>query len=554
MRFNPPPNWPIPPGWTPGPSQQIDPAWPPAPAGWQFWVADEPDVAPFVAASTPERVRSRRPVLIAIAGLVVLAVVAGVAVWLLPDHDGATGTVASSPGAPEVVSVPTVLILDASGSMTQDDAPGPRIDAAKAAAKGLVDALPDNATLALLTYGTSTGSSDAEHDAGCADVKTLIPLGPLNRDQMRTGISGLTASGYTPISLALRTAVGQLPADDSAQAIVLVSDGEDTCGAPPCDEATQAKRTHPNLAISTIGFKTDGPASDQLRCIADATGGLFVQAANANQLAARLLATQNVASAQTALTSDGLGGIPLGTALADIRAAHPDFPDAAATGSVTVVWRDCDFGFVDGILDSIAPHDGGHTIDGVHVGTPLSRAAELYGDPILLIDNPDGSHSVLFTADPATLNAFRVLVGDYVSSGGSVSGTVKTIVLCRCKPKPVDPNSPMFAGWGAHGRSLDLKPDGTGTWSESSGAANYMEWTVKWTGDPSGTITITRDTRTQLVGDMPDHQPGEQYSASIGRWDNGELSLDIQALSGIDHDKLCTSYDYGHDDPSNCGV
>jgi hypothetical protein len=39
MRFNPPPNWPVPSsGWTPAPDWKPDPAWPAAPPGWQFWV------------------------------------------------------------------------------------------------------------------------------------------------------------------------------------------------------------------------------------------------------------------------------------------------------------------------------------------------------------------------------------------------------------------------------------------------------------------------------------------------------------------------------------
>ncbi|WP_236734293.1 vWA domain-containing protein [Mycolicibacter kumamotonensis] len=174
--------------------------------------------------------------------------------------------------------MPTVLILDASGSMNQTDAPGPRIDAAKRAAQGLIDELPDGTATSLLTYGTGTGSSEAEKAMGCQDVKVLIPMGPLNRELLATQISGLHASGYTPISLALRTAVSQLPAGDQPQAIILISDGEDTCGAPPCDTAKEAEQKYPNVAISTIGFKTDGNASDQLRCIADVTGGLFVQA------------------------------------------------------------------------------------------------------------------------------------------------------------------------------------------------------------------------------------------------------------------------------------
>jgi len=39
LRFNPPPNWPVPPaGWTPPPGWEPDPAWGPAPFGWQLWV------------------------------------------------------------------------------------------------------------------------------------------------------------------------------------------------------------------------------------------------------------------------------------------------------------------------------------------------------------------------------------------------------------------------------------------------------------------------------------------------------------------------------------
>lgn len=463
MRYNAPPNWPVPPGWSPGPGRKVDPSWPPPPPGWEFWVVDEtepprtaarpfePIVAPPVGAYGSESgvaVRRwwSRPAVLAAAAVaaVVIVVAAGVSfIAFKSGSGGGDGSSTSAAAAPQIVAVPTALILDASGSMTEADAPGPRIDAAKAAAQGLVDAFPDDATLALETYGTGTGSSEAEHDTGCTDVRTVIPLGVLNRDQMRSGISGLMASGYTPISLALRTAVNQLPADDSAQAVVLVSDGEDTCGQPPCDEASQAKRTHPNLTISTVGFKTDGPASEQLRCIADATGGLFVQAANASQLAARLLATQNAASAASALSSDGQGDIRLGQSLADIRKAHSDFPDASTSGGVVVQWRDCDFGFVDGTLDSITPRDGGHTIDGVQVGTPLSRANELYGNALASVQNGDGTHSVFYAAaaDPLSPNAFRILVDEFSDAGGIVSGKVRTITLCRCKPR-LGPSKP----------------------------------------------------------------------------------------------------------------
>ena len=41
MRFNPPPNWPVPPaGWQPPPDWRPDPRWGPPPPGWPLWIED----------------------------------------------------------------------------------------------------------------------------------------------------------------------------------------------------------------------------------------------------------------------------------------------------------------------------------------------------------------------------------------------------------------------------------------------------------------------------------------------------------------------------------
>lgn len=341
----------------------------------------------------------------------------------------------STPSPAAVSTVPTVLILDGSGSMIQADAPGPRIDAAKNAAHGLIDALPDQSTLALQTYGTTTGSAEGDREAGCRDVSILLSLRPLERESMAAAIDSITPSGYTPISRALHVAADQLPSGSNPQAIVLVSDGEDTCGTPPCDTATELKKSRPGLTISTVGFKVDGLAADQLRCVAEVSGGIYVQAANADQLAARLLATQNIDQANSSLSSTGLGGVDLGSSIGDIRSAHPDFPAAATSGSVTVVWRDCDFTFTDGTLDSIAPRNGGRTIDGVTVGDPVERAAMLYGKPLAATKNSDGSAEVLFSADADTDHAYRTTVSDFEEVNGTVIGTVTKLILCRCKPQ-----------------------------------------------------------------------------------------------------------------------
>ncbi len=349
-------------------------------------------------------------------------------------NKGVTASTTAPGSSPVRAAVPTVLILDASGSMTTPDAPGPRIDAAKAAAKALVADLPEDAHLGLVTYGTTTDSSPEAQAAGCQDVTTLLPLGPLDRSALNTAIDSLTPSGYTPISLALDQATAQLPTDDAKQAIVLVSDGEDTCGRPPCEVAAQLHAQHPGLAISTIGFRTDGPASDQLNCIANTTGGMFVQASNAKQLTARLIATQDVQAAKASLSSTGSNGINLGTNATDIRKAHTDFPDVNLSGRVVVTWRDCDFTFLDGVLDAIAPHDGGRTIDGITSGSKVSEAIEFYGQPLGPVEQDAGKDWLTFLADKDKSFAYRMAVDGYNSTGNNTTGTITRITLCRCAP------------------------------------------------------------------------------------------------------------------------
>ncbi len=181
-----------------------------------------------------------------------------------------------------------MIVLDASSSMLNDDAPGLRIDAAKDAAIRLVETLPSDAVVGLQAYGTGTGDSDAEEAAGCKDIKTLVPVGPLDREALVSQISEIEASGYTPIGNALRAAADELPADGE-RAIVLVSDGIDVCAPPsPCDVAKELANEGVDLTIHTVGFKVDADARADLQCIADATGGTYADASDAAQLESTL--------------------------------------------------------------------------------------------------------------------------------------------------------------------------------------------------------------------------------------------------------------------------
>lgn len=192
---------------------------------------------------------------------------------------------------------PTMVILDASGSMEQTDAGGEtRMDAAKEATHTFLDGVTEDSELGFITYGTGTSNAPEERDAGCEDVTTLAPLASGQLDDIRGEVDGIEASGYTPMGPALRQAADELP-DEGDRNVVLVSDGLDTCAPPPvCDVAKELHEQGIDLIINTVGFLVDDEARTELECIAEAGGGQYLDANDADSLAKsmRVLYTRSI--------------------------------------------------------------------------------------------------------------------------------------------------------------------------------------------------------------------------------------------------------------------
>lgn len=195
----------------------------------------------------------------------------------------------AAPSAAAEESVPVMVVLDASGSMMQDDAPGLRIDAAKSAVKNLIGAVPDSARMGLMVYGTGTDSAPSSKAAGCADIRTLAPVGAVDKASLTAAVDGIKATGYTPVGASLRAASEALAGVKGKRSVILVSDGIDTCAPPAaCDVAKELAATGTDLSIHSIGFKVDASARAELECISKATGGTYTDARDAAALTEEL--------------------------------------------------------------------------------------------------------------------------------------------------------------------------------------------------------------------------------------------------------------------------
>ncbi|MEV0248459.1 VWA domain-containing protein [Nocardia sp. NPDC050712] len=210
----------------------------------------------------------------------IVALAAAGVIGLLPG--AAPALAQESPGGqnnPEYA--PTMLVLDASGSMlAADPGGGTKMDAAKNAVRSFVGAAPEASKVGLTVYGTGTGSTDAEKAAGCKDVTQLQAAQTIDKAALTAAVDGIVPSGFTPIGASLRKAAESLP-KEGPSSIVLVSDGLDTCSPPdPCEVAKELSKQGHQIVMHAIGFGVDNASRSQLTCIAQTTGGTYTDAAD----------------------------------------------------------------------------------------------------------------------------------------------------------------------------------------------------------------------------------------------------------------------------------
>ncbi|MFD5770367.1 VWA domain-containing protein [Streptomyces sp. NPDC127049] len=196
-----------------------------------------------------------------------------------------TSASADEPAADESPKVE--LVLDVSGSMRAKDIDGKsRMSAAKDAFNEVLDAVPEEVRLGIRTLGADYPGNDRAR--GCKDTRALYPVGPLDRTEAKTAVATLAPTGWTPIGPALRGAAKDLGTDKATKRIVLITDGEDTCGIDPCQIAREIADQGINLVIDTLGLVPNAKTRQQLSCIAEATGGTYTSVHRTEDLSRRV--------------------------------------------------------------------------------------------------------------------------------------------------------------------------------------------------------------------------------------------------------------------------
>ena len=184
-------------------------------------------------------------------------------------------------------------ILDASNSMNDVLPSGEKkIEAAKKVLCNLIDNIAAEAggtvNLGLRIYGANFNPAETKEKA-CADSVLVVPMNGINAALLKQKINNTSAAGFTPIAYSLELAGKDfMSAKENTNIIVLVSDGQETCGGDPVSVAKKLVEQGFTIKIHTIGFAVDTETRKQLEDIAKATGGNYYNAEDSAQLTASL--------------------------------------------------------------------------------------------------------------------------------------------------------------------------------------------------------------------------------------------------------------------------
>lgn len=196
---------------------------------------------------------------------------------------------AAEDAEPAPCSEDAMLVFDASGSMAGTDrlgvstpVPVTRIDKLRSALAKVLPSATRFRRVGLITYGPG-------HYQQCNVQLNFTPMTNAAKTLMHE-VNSLIPAGKTPLTAAVNQAAEVLEYREKPGVIVVVTDGEETCGGAPCDLGKELHADAEQLTVHVIGYRVKdfswmGEQSiGEVKCLADKNGGLYITAESEQDL------------------------------------------------------------------------------------------------------------------------------------------------------------------------------------------------------------------------------------------------------------------------------
>lgn len=178
----------------------------------------------------------------------------------------------------------SIIVLDASGSMWGQIDGRPKLEIAREALASVVGGLPADTELGLMAYGHREKGS-------CTDIELVVPPGPGTGQAIVSAANALKFLGKTPLSEAVRQAAGDLRYTEEKATVILITDGIETCEADPCALGAELEAAGVDFTAHVVGFGLTADEGRQVACLAENTGGTYIEASDAGALVEALKTT-----------------------------------------------------------------------------------------------------------------------------------------------------------------------------------------------------------------------------------------------------------------------
>jgi len=182
-----------------------------------------------------------------------------------------------------------MIVFDASGSMAGNVDQGiatikPRIDEVKTALSQVLPSATRFRRVGLITFGPGPYNQ-------CNVQLNFAPV-PHAAVPIMNAVNALTPAGKTPLTSAVQQAADVLDYRNKPGVVVVVTDGEETCGRSPCELGEQLHAAALHLTVHVIGYRVENyswtgeQSIVEAKCLAVLNIGLYITAESEEDLVA----------------------------------------------------------------------------------------------------------------------------------------------------------------------------------------------------------------------------------------------------------------------------
>ena len=185
----------------------------------------------------------------------------------------------------------TIIVLDASGSMWGQINGKTKIEIARETLGTVLQSVPAEQELGMIAYGH-------RQKGRCDDIELVIPPAAGTGPDMARAANALSPKGKTPLSASVRQAAEALRYTEDKATVILITDGLETCNADPCALGNELEASGVDFTAHVVGFGLSEEQGRQVACLAENTGGKYIQAKDAADLGDALAETVVAATSE----------------------------------------------------------------------------------------------------------------------------------------------------------------------------------------------------------------------------------------------------------------